>query len=308
RESVTNDEPRENLSSPSRAFSILSHDAERFRGHLDGTALSLNGELFSELALRKIGPLFEQEDSFARGVAPDRNLDHVAVFREVGGSSQHATFAGRLASDDIRLRQHCATPAPGPVGGNRRKGHQPRVEWQNGAVDGEIVGGATGRRGDENAVADQFRQPKLPVHPDLDPGHLHGLPRKSDLVVGENLVHGAAAKGAPHVQRSNDRRARSAQDGLDIAFAETIREKIRTAVAHGKDGYLKSGPSMQPPNNAGVACSQNDEFDIGSVGSGELGGGNPARSVRSAFVGQIEDVHDEIALPPSFNATARGKP
>jgi len=41
------------------------------------------------------------------------------------------------------------------------------VERQDRAVGRQIIGGAAGRGGDEDAVADQFAQPRRAVHGDL---------------------------------------------------------------------------------------------------------------------------------------------
>ena len=52
----------------------------------------------------------------------------------------------------------------------------------------QIVGGAAGRRGDENAVADQLVHPRGPVDADLELGRLVDLPEQRHFVDREGLV------------------------------------------------------------------------------------------------------------------------
>jgi hypothetical protein len=78
-----------------------------------------------------------------------------------------AALTGRLPSSSTSkrtvdaVRDQRAAPTPWPERADRRQRQKRRVERQDRAVRGEVVGGGARRRRDHDAVADQFLQPHL---------------------------------------------------------------------------------------------------------------------------------------------------
>ncbi len=83
-----------------------------------------------------------------------------------------------LDMDRDMVGQQRAAPAAGAEGADRRQRQERRVDRHDRPVRRQVVGGRAGRRGDQNAVADQFLKPHLAVDRQAQLGGLIGLPQK----------------------------------------------------------------------------------------------------------------------------------
>ena len=99
----------------------------------------------------------------------------------------------------------------GRNGADRGQREERRVDRQDRAMGGEVVGGAAGGRRDEDAVADQLFQPHLAVDRDPELGRLVRLAQQRDLVEGERLVRLRRLVGRRHPQRLDRRRSAGAR-------------------------------------------------------------------------------------------------
>src|SRR6185312_7739582 len=106
----------------------------------------------------------------------DLNLYNVARFEMIGDGADRAllSFENRDRYVDL-VRNERTAPAPRPERADRRNGQKRRLDRQNRPVGGEIVSRRSGRRCDQDAVADQLLQTHLAVDGDLQLSRLIAL-------------------------------------------------------------------------------------------------------------------------------------
>ena len=104
------------------------------------------------------------------------------------------------------IGQQRAAPAPRAKGGDRRQRHQRRVERQDRAIGGEIIGGGAGRRRHQHAVGDELGHALLAVDQNADLGDLRALPQQRHFVDGVRGEFVAMSVGGAQQQRMHDRR------------------------------------------------------------------------------------------------------
>ena len=99
-------------------------------------------------------------------------------------------FSGfqRLDRDARFVRQQRAAPAARAERADRREREQGRIDRDDRALRGQVIGGRSGRRRDQHAVGDEFGQPLLAVDQDAQPRRLIGLAEDRDFVEGIMFV------------------------------------------------------------------------------------------------------------------------
>src|SRR5690606_19941646 len=128
------------------------------------------------------------------------DFQHVLELHIVGHGTDWA-LAGLTGAEAhfSPIGENGAAPAARAEGRDRRQGQQRRLDGQDGAVGGEVVGGGACRGGKQYAVADELIQAYFIVDDDLDLGGLVGGAEQRDLVECQSLL--PPAGGVEHLHR-----------------------------------------------------------------------------------------------------------
>ncbi len=88
-------------------------------------------------------------------------LPPTALDQAVDGLARHGALLGFEALDHhmCLMRDDGAAPSPGPERADRRQGEEGRVDRQDRPIGGQIIGGAAGRGGEQDAVTGEFLEP-----------------------------------------------------------------------------------------------------------------------------------------------------
>src|SRR5262249_60286669 len=110
----------------------------------------------------------------------------------------HRPFALRL------VRQARAALPPWAERADRRPRQKLSPQRQNRPAYREIIGRASSRRGNKDAIADKLAEPLLPIDGNRKPCTLRALPEKMHLVDRKRLMHLPRDCLCRHLTRIND--------------------------------------------------------------------------------------------------------
>ena len=221
-----------------------------------------------------------QQHEPVRLVHRDLDMDHVADLEVVGDGGDRALRRFEdVDLDSSRIAQERTAPAPRPERRDRRQRHERRVERQDRAADGEVVGRGAGRRRRQHAIGNEFAQLLDAVDPDLQLHSLVGLAREEHLVDRATLRDLAGGRGGQHDERVDDRGLRGVEPRLQVALAPLVHQEADRAVIDAEDRQALVHEAMQRLKHQAVAAKRDDHVGLGL--------GSIAVTLREAVAGVI---------------------
>ena len=145
-----------------------------------------------------------------------------------------------------------------PVRGPQRE--HARADGQNRPVGGIVVGGRSGRRGDEHTVADQFLEPHPTVNRDTKLGCLRTGAQEAHLVDRQHLVTFARHGSSGHGERVEDRLLGGGKAGGEVILGIGVHQEAHCAAVHAVDRNLHPFRRMQRLEHEAVAAERDHDF------------------------------------------------
>ena len=198
-----------------------------------------------------------------RAIHCDADLGGIAQFEMIRHRCDRALFGFEDANGDAGLvRQQCAAPVARAEGRDRRQRDQRRVEGQDRAVGGEIIGRRTGRRRHQHAVRHQFGQAHATVDGNLQLGRLVGLAKEGNFVERARLYDPALRIDRAHVQGMDDRAFSGRNAVCEAILAELVHEEADRAAIHPVNRLLRTEEAMQRLQHEAVAAESHDHIRL----------------------------------------------
>src|SRR3984893_18476987 len=208
------------------------------RGPRDFLICGSGGELFFQNALLEIELAVEQQGHGDVPVLADFDDDDIARFGKVGDGTDRAFIGFERLDLDLRLvRQERTAPPAWAERANRGHREDPGAKRDDRAVRRQIVGGATDRGSDQDAVGHQFVDPNDAVAADPQLCGLPALAQQRDFIEGERASPCAVLVDRCHLERVEHHGLCCGEALLEPVEPIGVHQEADAAAMHAEDWH-----------------------------------------------------------------------
>lgn len=205
----------------------------------------------------------EEDDTAAALIFVDMDLSDRFHLGVVGDRVHRAFLRFKNLDFDVRLiGQERAVPAPGAERADRGEGEKRGAQGNDRSLGREIIGGASLRRRDQNAVADEFVEAYRAIDGNAQLRRLIGLAQERDLVHGKRMGCFAVHAERRHGQRVNPGRDRLRNAPRQIVERIFVHQETDRSLVHAVNRFFAVEKRIHGMKHHAIAAEGYDAVGV----------------------------------------------